>query len=111
AELALDLAPAAERELRAAAAGVEDDEPLGRATETEPGHRGEVREARLLLAGNDLDLHTAALANRVHERLRVGRDAQSGSADCGDLLGTVFASLVGHRGDRVGGPPHRLLLE
>ena len=54
AEALLDAAAVAERELRAAAAGVEDDDRA--VAEPSPAAVAEVRQPRLLLAGDHLDV-------------------------------------------------------
>ena len=100
----------AERELGAAAAGVEDDERA--AAEPEPGHCGEVGEAGLLLAGDDLDPDAAAGLDGVDELRAVRRDAQPGGADRRDRVGAGAASpRSAMRRDRLHRPPHRLRLE
>ena len=109
AELLLDPAGRAERELRAPAAGVEDDErPAG---DAEARGRGDVGEPGLLLAGDHLDLDAAPLADGVHELGRVRRDSHSGRADGGDLLDTVLLGLGRHARDRLGRARDRLLAE
>ena len=71
AEPLVDPVAAAECELRATAAGVEDDQrPVA---EADAGLHREVCEPALLLAGDDLDLDPCALAHGVEERRRCSR--------------------------------------
>ena len=109
AEALVDLLPVAERELRAAAAGVEDDERA--AAEPQPGLDGEVGEPRLLLAADHLDLDAGALAHGVDEHGAVGRDAAARPCRRPRSPRPRCAGLVGHRRDRVDGPLDRLVRE
>src|SRR5262249_35023422 len=109
AEALFDLAPATERELRAAAAGVEHDERARRVAEIRG--RSEIREPSFLLAGDDLDLDAGVVAHGLEEVRAVGGDPQARGPDRGDLVDAVALRLVDHRPDRGGGPLHRLLAQ
>jgi hypothetical protein len=87
----------AEGELRAAAAGVEDHERA--AIQPEPGAGGDEGQPGLLVAGDDLDGHTALRAHGVDDLRAVGCDAQARGADGGDRAHAMAAGLVGHVGD------------
>src|SRR6478609_2840417 len=76
-------AVADEGELRAAAAGVEHGQGGGGEPELMGG--GGEGEPRLVLRGQDLDLHLTLLARRVDQLGGVGRDPQPGRADDRDL--------------------------
>ena len=110
AEPLVDVLSVTERELRAAAAGVEHDERAPTA-DPEPGGRGEVGETALLLAGDHLDLDAGALPHGVEEACAVGRAAQSGRSDRRDRLGALTAGFCGHRRDRLDRALHRPRLE
>jgi hypothetical protein len=91
----------AERELRAAAAGVEHDQRP--AAQAEPRLHPEVGQAALLLAVDDLDLDTGPLAHGIDDGRAVGRDPHPRRADRGDRHGAVAARLLDHGDDRGDG--------
>ena len=109
AEALLDPFALAERELGAAAAGVEDDERPS--ADVELGRRGAVGEPRLLLAGDHLDADTAALAHHLDQLGGVLGLAHPRGRDRGDLGDAGGARLLDHADDRVGGSPQRLRLQ
>ena len=84
AEALRDTRPVAERELRAAAAGVENDHRA--VSEIELRRRSEVGEPSFLLAADHLDIDPRAVAHSVDERGTVGREPQPSRADGGDRL-------------------------
>ena len=109
AEPVVDPVAVTERELRAPAAGLEDDE---RAVDrAEAGDRGEVREPRLLLAVDHLDLDAAALAHSGHELVGVVGRTHPRGARGDDFVHPVRTGLVDHLRDRVGRPPDRFGIE
>ena len=109
AEALLHAAVLAEGELGAAAAGLEHADPP-RAEVQRLGGR-EVGEPSLLLARDHLDVDARALADGIEELVRVRGLAQARRADHRDLLRAGAPRLVGQLGDRVDGPPDRLLAE
>ena len=106
AEPLVDPDAVAERELRAAAAGVEDDERA--VAQRQRGAHRQVGEAALLLAGDDLDADAAALPRSRRAPRRVRRDPQPGGPDRRDRHGTCRRGLLGHAGDRLHGARDRL---
>ena len=93
----------AERELRTAAAAVEDDQ---RAARLETRRGGQIREPGLLVPGDDLDGDAAA---RLHGRDELGGvrcDAQACRADGRDRLRPGAPRVLGHARDRLGRARH-----
>ena len=107
AEALVDLLPAPERELRAAAAGVEHDERA--AAENQARLDSEIGEPRLLLTADHLDLDACTLAHGIDENGAVRSDPQPCGTDRGDRLDPVAPGLLRHRRDR-GRPSARLQL-
>ena len=97
AEALVDGGVVPEGELRAAAAGVEDDHatPL----EPEPGPCGDEGKPRLLVARDDLDGRAAARLDGSDDLRAVGRHAQAGRADGGNRAHAVAPRLLGHARD------------
>ena len=86
----------AEGELRAAAAGVEDQQRA--LVQPEPGAGGDEGQPGLLVARDDLDGHAALRAHGVDDLRAVRCDAQAGGADGGDRAHTEAPRFVGHVG-------------
>ena len=109
AEGLVDAVPVADRELRAAAAGVEDDERAvsGVQRRDRPG----VGQPGFVLTGDHLDLDPGLLAHGIDEGGAVGGDPQSRRPDGRDLLDVLSASLRDHSGDRRRGPRDRAVAE
>ena len=99
AELFHDLVTFSEGELRAAAAGVED-EP-GASRKAEAGDCSQVCEPGFFVAWDHLDLDARPLAHRGDEVCAVRGDAEPGRADGRDLGDAVSLRLVDHAGDRL----------
>ena len=105
-EPVLDCGAASERELRAAPAGVEHDEALVAAWL--PCGRGDVREAALLFAADDLDRPPATSSKRIVERGTVRGAAQPRGTDDHDRVGALRTRLVVQRADHRDRPLDRL---
>ena len=93
----------AERELRAAAAGVEDDQ---RAARLQTRRGGQIGQPGLLVAGDDLDGDAAASLHGRDELGGVRCDAQAGRTDGGDRLRPGARRVLGHARDRLGRARH-----
>ena len=100
---------AAEGELAAAAAGIEDDERP--CAHVERGRGSEVREPRLLLAGDDLDADAAAVPHGLDELSRVPGEPHSGGRNSRDLGCALAPGLLDHADDCIRGPSQRLRLK
>ena len=97
---------AAERELGATATGVEDHERS--LADPEPRRHGQVAEAALLVARDDLDREPYAIAHGLRGLAGVARDPEPGGADGDDRRRAEPARLVRHPGDRGNRPLDRL---
>ncbi len=105
-ELLVDATAAAERELRAAAAGVEHHERL--LTEVEPRGRGTHRQPCLLRAGDHLDVDPARLVHGRDQHRGVLGDPQARGADRHEVLHVQCARLGDERRHRLRRPRDRL---
>jgi hypothetical protein len=99
AEPLLDVRPAADRELGAAATGVEDDDRG--VSDIQLRCRREVGQAGFLVPGDHLDVDAVDVPDRVDELGAVGREPQSGGTDRDDRLDVVARRFLGHAGDRL----------
>ena len=106
AEALVDARALAERELRAAAAGVEHDQRA--VDQAEPRLHRDVGEPALLLARDHLDGDAGAGADRVDDLVAVLGDPQARRPDRGDRERAVPSRLVDHPRDRGHRPLQRL---
>ena len=102
----IDPTGAAERELGATATGVADHERS--LADPQPRNDGQVAEAALLIARDDIDRETYAIAHGLRGLAGVARNPQGEGADGDDHSRAEPTRLVHHPGDRCTRPLDRL---